>query len=387
MSNNVSFIIIVFSAYCFLLSGCTEPVEPEFEFRSNLVTIESIVTTSIGVSFVTIKESVVERNRYSNIPVNEAVVSLLNSNTGTVVMFSEEDGSGVYVPPMDFVASVGDTWELDVLLSDGRNYKSLPETIVEPVYINSISATYDPELVFDIGFDRFLPGHSIEVGFNDPLGQENFYYWSFRSFELKDLCAICSNSHIYRDGTCIPVDPYPNFPESIVPYYSYRCENECWRIRYNENINIWSDEFTNGNSTQLAIADVLLYNKKDILVEVQQVSLSAEAFRYFQTLKDLVDNNGGFNSPPPAALIGNMFNPADSEEFVLGRFTAAPTDIARIFIERDQIVGPEIEAEIEEVTEEDRPPPGVAPEDWVFYVSCPEENRYNTSFRPVGWPN
>ena len=62
----------------------------------------------------------------------------------------------------------------------------------------------------------------------------------------------------------------------------------------NENIKIFSDEFANGlQITGLPVADVLLYTKENIVIELQQFSLTPKAYDYYRILKDIVDNNGG----------------------------------------------------------------------------------------------
>ncbi|HAI38656.1 MAG TPA: DUF4249 domain-containing protein, partial [Maribacter sp.] len=99
--------------------------------------------------------------------------------------------------------------------------------------------------------------------------------------------------------------------------------SDCWQIRYNNRVNILADEFINGSTFELPVANLLLYNKSKILIELQQYSISASAYKYFSVLKDIVDDSNGLNAPPPAALLGNIINPNDEEEVVLGRFTVA----------------------------------------------------------------
>ncbi|KQC30036.1 hypothetical protein AAY42_09220 [Flagellimonas eckloniae] len=370
--------------------GCTEPIRPEFDFKSGMVLVEGFVSTAPNGSFVkinTVNEFNIGTNSYENVFIGGAEVSFINTDTGDVVALIEDTEADIYIPPVDFVAIAGQTWELDILLDDGRQYKSLPETIMESVPISAIGVTYKPELSFNVELDDFAPGHSILVDFEDPPNVENYYYWNYRSFEFRDICVTCHIYRIYRDGTCVLIgSEIPPEVELVHPYQTYYCENDCWRIRYNQNIKIFSDKFTNGSTIErLPVADVLLYTKKDILVEVQQFSLSASAYEYYETLKDLINDNGGFNSPPSAALIGNIINPNDRDEFVLGRFTAAPAETARIILERDDVEEDQIEIGLlaPEGTWQE---PRIPPEEYIFEAPCPGESRYNTSIRPEGWP-
>ena len=165
--------------------------------------------------------------------------------------------------------------------------------------------------------------------------------------------------------------------------YTYICERDCWQIRFNEKIEVFSDEFTNGAlDNRLGVADVLLNTKNDILVEMQQYALNAEGYRYFRILKDIVDNNGNFNAPPPAALLGNIFNVDDNNEFVLGRFTIGLASTASIFIDRTAIEDEPLEqASINTESSELFFGNGLL----VRSTAPCSEGRFRTGTQPSGW--
>ncbi len=381
----------VFRLLCVLVLmvnlGCTDPVVPEYEYKEGLVYVDAYVSTSLGASFVRITETSFVSEKLKDLFVKGATVSYRNVDTGLQVTLMESDG--VYVPPKDFYASVGDVWELLITFRDGRRYRSKQETIVESVGFSNLKATYNKELAYREGIDDFVPGHFVSLNIDDPGDEENYYFWTFRSFEKLKVCGECLEK-ILRGGKCIESDGFIQGGRTI----SYGCETDCWQIRYNEDIRIFSDEFTNGIETKgIPVGDVLLYSKNDILVEIQQYSLSAAAYKYYRVIKDIVDNNGGFNAPPPAALIGNMFNPEDPNEFVLGRFTAASAVIESVFIERSQIEerSLEITTIAPETCRDVCPgsscsivipiPPECMP---VLEVPC-EESRFRTQIRPEDW--
>jgi len=368
MRNRFIYILLLL----FLVS-CIDPVTPEFKFKEGLVFIEAFAATSKGNSFVKISESEIHRGRTSNVFIEGAEVFFINTNTGVVIQLIEEEN--IYVPPANFVISIGESWELEIKLTDGRHYKSYPETVLEPVAISEIKATYNSELLYKES-EGYVPGHSISVSLDDPPERDNYYFWRFRSFENRSICKTCFDG-IYRNETC------EKFPTGVRhrPFYTYTCDSKCWQIRFNENIKVFADDFTNGTTiSQLPIADVLLYTKSNILVEVQQLSLSVSAYEYYKILNDILDNNGGFNAPPPAALLGNMFSANNSEEYVLGRFTAASTSTASVFINRTSITEAPLET-IETRTETSPPVPEL---DLTYLAPC-VESHFRTGSRPQGW--
>lgn len=359
-----------------LFLGCVDPVEPEFEFQEGLVFIEGFASTTPGTSYVIITKSEIQFGDETTVFQTGASVSFKNSDTGETVDLFEQGTT--YVPSADFAVNPGERWELAILLADGKQYRSTPEVVLEEIPILETTTDYDPEFRFNEGTGRFEPGHTLAVTFDDPAGEENFYYWTFRSFENLDICASCTGT-VYRDGTCVSTNGF------VPEYYNYICETDCWRIRFPENVNIFSDEFSDGgNTSNLDVATLPLYTKENMVVELQQFSLTPAAYDYYKVLKDIVDNNGGFNAPPPAALVGNLTNVNDSEDFVLGRFTAVASSTVFVFIERLGITEPAIESRrpinLEPTLNSPHPPPA------TNFIPC-AETRFRTAITPRGWMN
>ncbi|MBU3822654.1 DUF4249 domain-containing protein [Flavobacteriaceae bacterium XHP0103] len=352
-----------------LFFTCTNPVSPEYEFIDGLIYIEGFIGTTERSSYVTITESNVAPNYYRNIFVSGASVSFVNEN-GNKVNLTE--GTFEYIPPTDFKGAIGEKWHLEVELPNGKTYLSEVEIINPSVPLKDIGVRYDKQLEYIEDYKKYVPGHEITVTFDDPADQTNNYYWRYKAYDKISICKICYGG-VFRNNEC------REDPE--VDYYTYWCDSECWQIDYGKKIHIFSDEFSNGNTTtSLPVATILLTRKTKILVEIQQFSLTQKAFDYYKTIKDLVDNNGGFNAPLPAALIGNMYNPNDANEYVLGRFTAASAFTQTIMVDRTTVEEAPIDTPIRPNPEPTPSGPG------PHYTDAPcNESRYRTSIQPEGW--
>ncbi len=362
-----------------ILNGCVDPVPPEFEFEEGLVFIDGFASSLPGASFVTINETAVEFGVRVVKFIEGATVIFENDQTGQEVFLIEAEES--YIVDADFAIGIGETWKLKVTLANGTQYVSETEVVLSPVPLDDIKITYDPELVFrEINGGRFVPGHQVSVTFNDPEELNNFYYWTYRSFENLDYCAKCFEG-LYRDGDCVSYDLQGRQRR----YFDYICETDCWQIRYPENVVVFNDEFSNGKAiVDFPVGDLLLYTKENMVVEVQQFSLTPTAYAYYKVLKDIVDNSAGLNAPPPAALIGNLYNPNDREEVVLGRFTAAASSSATIFVERQTISEPPLDTRdpvvLEPLIGSPYPPPA------TNFAPC-QETKTRTAIAPSGWQN
>lgn len=357
-------------------SSCTDPVTPEFELREGLVFVEGFVSTTPGASFVEINQSAFEFGVYTVSFVENATVRYECLDSGEVVLLTAADQA--YLPSEDFEVSPGERWKLLVDLPDGRRYESFPELVLEPVPITDLKVAYDAELEFREGDGGgFIPGHRAMVSFEDPSDRENYYYWTYRTYENLVICQRCVEGY-FRDGEC------QRFPPSVsgIPFFDYLCKDDCWRIRFPERVTVFSDKFSNGKTvTDLSIGNLPLYTDQDMVLVLQQLSLTSEAFEYYEVLEDIVDNNGGLNAPPPAGLVGNMFNVENSDDFVFGRFTAAATTTASIFIERSDI--PETALEIRGPTRYEEEGDPVPPQ--ITGTTVCSENKYRTAIPPPGW--
>ncbi|MAW94785.1 MULTISPECIES: DUF4249 domain-containing protein [unclassified Leeuwenhoekiella] len=369
LTPRAKFRLFLFSVFVSFLA-CTNPLSPTYEFKEGMIYIDGFVGTTEGSSYVNITESDVALY-YRNIFVSGAKVAFVNEITGERVALFEEDFR--YIPEeINFKGNVGERWYLEASLPNGTTYLSEVETINPSVPIKSISAVFDNELEFSEDYDDYIPGHEVLISFDDPGNQDNYYYWRYKTYDQPSICQVCVEGR-FRDGICIP--------DGTVEYYTYWCESDCWQIDYGDNINIFSDSFSNGTTTtSLPVAQVPLTRKTRVLVEIQQFSLTPKAYEYYRTIKDLVDNNGGFNAPLPAALIGNIYNPEDPDEYVLGRFTAASAFTESIMIDRTTVEASPIE---NQRTPKPEPPP-TAGGPHFLYAPC-NESRHRTSIRPEGW--
>ncbi|WP_338357411.1 DUF4249 domain-containing protein [Yeosuana marina] len=361
---------IIFMLLSFTLLTCTNPVAPEYKFVEGMIYIDGFVGTTEGSSYVKITESNVA-GYYRNIFVSGANVSFVNATSGERIVCYEENAQ--YIPEdYNFNGEVGEKWYLEANLPNGKTYLSEIETITPSVPIKDIRVKYDTQLEFIEDYDNYVPGHQVSITFDDPPAQTNYYQWRFKTYDKAKICKICYEGK-FRDNECIE--------ESGIDYYTYWCESDCWQIDYSSKIKIFSDKFSNGTTTSfLPVANILLTRTTKILVEIQQFSLTPKAYEYYKTIKDLVDNNGGFNAPLPAALIGNMRNPEDPNEYVLGRFTASSATKKYIMIDRTAIEDTPIGSKI--VPHPEPLPMGPEP----HYTTAPcEESRYRTAIEPEGW--
>lgn len=379
----------IFLFILFLLAGCITPEEPKYEYKEGLIYIDAFASTNAGTSYVNLSKSTLQLEAFINEFISGATVQFRNTDTDQFVTLIETND--IYLPPDDFVVAAGETWSLEIELEDGTQYHSQSEIVLPSTTGSNIKATYNPEIQYNTDLNKFVAGHSISTDVTDPQNEKNFYLFKYRSYEKITYCEICPNQ-FFRDGKCKNVDIGPNIGSSSDFGDSYYyCDGECWRIRYNENIKIFSDEFaTGGTITNVAGGATLLYTNENILLELQQLSITEEAYEYYKVIVDITDNNSGLNAPPPAALIGNVYNPSNAEEYVLGRFTAASSSSQTLFINRSTIAESTIEhsgnfnSECNLVCGPTECINNSSSCTYITTAPC-SETHYRTGIKPTGW--
>ncbi len=374
MSKIISFVLTLSVALFLSLiyQSCVEQVDAEFDLQADIIFIDGYVLTEPGTSSVTISKSTfVNQTTYKVENISNASVKIENLNTGEIIAFTE-DVLGTYGCPSNFAASTGEEWKLNIELEDGKKIESTSQTITSPISIDNVRAEYSPEIEFNAQYDRLVPGHRLSIDFQDPAGEENFYLWKYRAFEPLFVCKTCKRG-VLRNGECEPTGL--NWGPA---YYNYVCLPDCWQKNLGTELPVFHDRLEDGATiTDREIAILPYYRNPSILIEIQQFSLNESAYEYFKVINSQVSESGGLNAPPPAALLGNLSNPDDASDLILGNFTAAGISTKRLFIDRSQIMESPL-----------------TQNDPIILETCPtcptsypcEESFSRTPVKPDGWP-
>ena len=357
--------------FLILPEACIEPVDAEFDLQEDIIFIDAYALTEPGVSTVSISKSTFDNlNNFKIVNVPNARVKIENIDTGETIDYLE-DSSGIYQCPPDFAVSLGEQWKLNIDLEDGKKVESKIQTVTTSVPIDNVHIEYSDEIQFDTDQGKFVPGHRVSIDLQDPEGEENYYLWKYRTFERQFICVTCERG-IFRNGECIPTGLSWG-----PPYYNYTCIPDCWTINFGKELPIFDDRLEDGSMiTDREVTILPYYRQSDILIEIQQLSLDKSAYDYFKIIDSQVNQSAGLNAPPPAALLGNLFNPEDSSELILGQFTVAGITTKRVFIDRSQLDISPIESS-----------------PLLIFESCPTcpvsapcvESATRTAIKPEGW--
>lgn len=320
---------------CLLFYTCIDPIPPEFDFKEDILIINALASTVPGTTNITVEKTYFEYGLYKTKAVLGCQIELINSET--LERFPFVETNGLYIIDEQFKITPGSVWEIELTLPDGTRYKSTSERVPNLVSIDAIDSQFNPEMTYDEGYSDYISGDEIKINFQDPPEERNFYLFQYRAYQEELYCKICYDG-VLRNGECLSQS---NNPLLTKEYYTYLCDQRCWKITYNNEIIVFDDEFTNGKLiSNLLAAKVPYISKQDILVDLVLLNISEDSYKYYKSIKDLVDNNSGLNAPLPTALLGNFYSTTNPETTVLGRFTTAASVFKPLFIERNDRAAP-----------------------------------------------
>jgi hypothetical protein len=240
---------------------------------------------------------------------------------------------------------------------------------------NSFQLEYWEDGVYAVWMNAsdLVPGRAYKVSVKTPSGEvlESDFdimpegpdemgdlYWDIANIQTDDPEVILTGVQFYTDFEAGPDDGkyyrwrctetyeyHTQYPLEF--YYSYNGVNQvsppdssmmvCYRTDVIENVfslstinlsppvyNALPLNFVRNNTDKMAILYSLL---------VEQISMSVEAFNFWDKLRINLDQSGGLYTSQPLSIKGNINNLSNADNEVLGFFQASTVAAKRIFVE------------------------------------------------------
>jgi hypothetical protein len=350
---------ITFIMLSMSLTSCLEPFDVDIYTSKGYLLIDGTITNLVEQQYISIARtdpdvkytsseftSQINPPKKSSIPLIMAAVKLIVNGSQSITLTEAEPGT--YILPNSFRGKVGDIYKLSIFTREGASYESSNEKMLPVPAIKKVTETFNPKGIKKLSFyGDNTPTNDLYIDFDDPEGEKNFYRWRWYDFETIKICESCVRGRYYQyetdkglTGSCfkdLTIDPNE--------IYDYTCQDLCWNIFPSTDILIFSDIYTNGQSqNNKLVAQVPLYQTNACLVNIQQLSISANAYRYYKLLQDQSISTGTLADTPPAPIRSNVYNVNDVTELVLGYFTASAVYQEPTMVYRKNVVGGEFDS-------------------------------------------
>ena len=214
----------------------------------------------------------------------------------------------------------GRKYKIIIRTPDEKRYESDFQELTKPVGLDTVYATIESKPTDDPDFD--LWGYQFYVSSKLAEQDTNYLLWrSHAMYEYHSDFLI----RFYFDGRARP------FPDPDSLYY-------CWSNDYvNMNLTASTQNLTEPVIQNLPLHFVSTETRKlsvKYSLLVQQYSMTATAFSFFQQLQGVSGEQGNLYSTQPYQIKGNVSNVLDPDEPILGYFLAAGVSEKRIFVDR-----------------------------------------------------
>ncbi|HEX6892811.1 MAG TPA: DUF4249 domain-containing protein [Chryseolinea sp.] len=276
MSFRFSHVFLLLVTVC-----CVDPYNTETKKESDRYVVEGTISNQRPPYSIKITKSANYSRDLAGITtyVSGASVQVCDDEGSCMQFFETEPGryqTDTNVPP----GALGKSYHVEITTADGNHLFSYPETMTASPAISSVYAEFETETLNDDGFHVYLD-------VDDPVDEENYYKWE------------------------------------TIGYYPY--SGYCFTIEGERSIlAIETDKAINGNKlSRNHIKNIPFNNTSYYVLEVYQLALSAGAFSYLDDIRKQVESTGSIFDPPPSFLRGNLYNPDNKDDVVLGYFIVA----------------------------------------------------------------
>ncbi|MEO6317064.1 MAG: DUF4249 domain-containing protein [Chitinophagaceae bacterium] len=298
-------IIILVPVISILLFSCIKRVDVVTRDAQSILVVEGNITTDTIPYTVKLTYSgqvMHADNILDQYLEKDATVTISDDLGNSTAMAYTKQGIYTSTNPA-YIGKVGRSYAVTVLLKDGRKYVSTPEKMKAPVAIDSVTVRYNGL------FDMTQPSRmEVFVNTTDPAAEENYYRWTFSSWVGRETWGVSCGIGCVMMRFC----------------YQYSVDQE---------VRILSDAAINGNRiTNQQVGYCYIFTYSNPYVEIGQISLTREAYQFWEAYQAQQTRAGGILDPLPAAIKGNVHNAADVNDFALGYFSAAAVTHKKVIL-------------------------------------------------------
>lgn len=314
----ISIILLVWS-----LSSCVDKYWPEIDKYDDVLVVDGLLTDGSDTTVIYLSTSSSVNNE-KFIPVSGSQLYILDENQ-TEVQLTETSPGTYKILDNTFTGNVGSSYQLHIILANGKKYESDICRMPEPTPLDSVYGLIESHQISNS--DDYLDGIQFYIDNHSNLSDTSYYLWRLsQSFEYQ------STFNIDFIWTGSIFDPNSN-PDSL---------RTCWHTSPVKNIFTYSTKYIDKPEligfpiNYVSTVNKTLSIRYSLLVS--QLSISEQAFNFWDALRQQNIEKNNLYSQQPFQIRGNIINVENAEEPVLGYFTVAGVSKKRIFINRPPLV-------------------------------------------------
>lgn len=308
-----------FKSYFLLLlfaisvSGCIDEIKLDIDTDQQKVIVDGLITDSLQVQTIKISYSAVIGVGNDNIltPIPGATVKVLD-DAGNSFDFPETE-SGIY--QQNLQGEAGRAYHVEVILVNGKKIQSHPYVLTASIPFGAVEGEVVEESTLSSSGQPLIE-RRLELKMNlDVSGLQQRPYLRWRAegeYEFKE-----------------------NYPMALNTKACY--------VKNNVDLNSIKVFNTNDLGGDMLVDEPIVNTAYDYrfaimyCFHVSQYAISEAEYKYWNQIIDIVNIDGSLFDPPPGTVSGNLFNPDDPDEQILGYFSAAGVTYRRVFMNENTL--------------------------------------------------
>ena len=359
-----------------LMCSCITPIN-DFKLvnSQSFLTVEATLNYQVEPQKVKLYLSANELSASAFDPITKAKIYFLDEK-GVKENLLESATEGTYLTPTKFAGRVGGTYTLYIETLDGKKYQSQPETMKPVPEIENLISRFEVQDNYAKGELRRV-GFNLYVDFQDPITLGDNYQWYWKHYEKALICETCGDGTFdFTINSCVKTRLPP------IKTYNYRCDGDCWDITFSTDLNIFSDNYLNGQQiTGKQVARVPFDDITPYYLQFEQRAITQNAYNYYQALDAQIQSNGTlFDVPAETKFSFNIKSTTNPSDKILGIFDVYSVRTKIFYIDRTQVPKDEFPARKIVIGEIFR----------CTFLPCDDvvkctDGLFRTPFKPVGW--
>jgi hypothetical protein len=336
------FIVIV------LTDGCIDPISVETHQRIAPLVVDGMITNAPGPYVVKIfYASGLGTTLRKPQPLQKATVTIVDDLGNSEVLI--ERGPGIYeTSPNGIQGEIGRSYKLMFESKNGKKYESPFQKLNAPGSIDRLYTEFQKNVVIEQETGDSNPDQEYDDAFGlyvDAKGvSDESTLMRWRVTGVYEMKTFPERNREATPGGYIP-DPLPcsgYIRVGLSIYQRSECTCcQCWLYEYSsasylsDNENVQDISFNHVDLGKIPITRMRFY--KRYYVQVEQLSLSEEAYNFWRLVKTQQNSSGNIFQPNAVKIRGNIKCVSDPEDEVLGIFSVSGVTTSSIFIEPTEI--------------------------------------------------
>ncbi len=305
--------IIFLALLTSIVYNCIDPITVNTESFEDILVVEATITNELKHQKIKVSRTF-ELNEGNILVENNANVRVVEEN-GNSYSFSESI-PGLYTSNSPFAAKPNTSYQLIITTDDGKEYNATSKMSNSEAEIESINFVKEPD-------ENGYSGISVYLNSFDPSGNSRYYRYEFEE-TYKFIAPFWSRLKI---SVISPTE---------IAFIENNDQNRiCYNNRFSSGIlqtettGLTEDRVSQELIQFLKIDDYAISERYSILVK--QFVQSPQAFKFYETLKELSSSESVLSENQPGFVKGNVRAVDNVNEKVIGFFEVSSVSSKRAF--------------------------------------------------------